>query len=57
MEGLVDGMDRAGVLYEEEEYFVTDLLLCSDAMYAGLEILKPHLQENAEKNKIKGCLL
>ena len=56
MEGLVDGMDRAGVLYEEEEYFVTDLLLCSDAMYAGLEILKPHLPENAEKNKIKGVI-
>ena len=56
MEGLVAGMDRAGVLYEEEEYFVTDLLLCSDAMYAGLEILKPHLPENAEKNKIKGVI-
>src|SRR5699024_7931143 len=53
---LVAGMDRAGVLYEEEEYFVTDLLLCSDAMYAGLEILKPHLPENAEKNKIKGVI-
>lgn len=56
MEGLVDGMDRAGALYEEEEYFVTDLLLCSDAMYAGLEILKPYLPENAEKNKIKGVI-
>ncbi|MDY5963583.1 MAG: B12-binding domain-containing protein, partial [Peptostreptococcus porci] len=36
MDGLVDGMNKAGVLYDEEEYFVTDLLLCSDAMYAGL---------------------
>ena len=43
MDGLVDGMNRAGVLYDEEEYFVTDLLLCSDAMYAGLDVLKPHL--------------
>lgn len=43
MDGLVDGMNRASVMYEEEEYFVTDLLLCSDAMYAGLDVLKPHL--------------
>ena len=40
MKGLVDGMNRAGRLYEEEEYFVTDILLCSDAMYAGLNLLK-----------------
>ena len=43
MEGLVDGMNKASDLYDAEEYFVTDVLLCSDAMYAGLEILKPHL--------------
>ena len=42
--GLVDGMNRAGTLYEQEEYFVTDLLLCSDAMYNGLDVLKPHLK-------------
>ena len=28
MEGLVDGMGRAGKMYEEEEYFVSDILLC-----------------------------
>lgn len=50
--GLVDGMNRAGALYEEEEYFVSDLLLCSDAMYAGLAELKPHLPEE-EKNARK----
>ena len=27
MEGLVDGMNKASDLYDEEEYFVTDLLL------------------------------
>ena len=55
MEGLVDGMNKAGDLYDEEEYFVTDLLLCSDAMYSGIDILKPHLpvEENkGEKPKI-----
>ena len=31
-QGLIDGMNQASELFEEEEYFVTDLLLCSDAM-------------------------
>jgi len=43
-EGLVVGMNEAGSLYEAEEYFVPELLLCSDAMYAGLDILTPHLE-------------
>ena len=50
MEGLVDGMTRASKLYDEEEYFVTDVLLCSDAMYAGLEVLTPHLPKTEEGN-------
>ena len=53
MEGLIDGMNRAGQLFEEEEYFVTDILLCSDAMYAGLDVLKPHLPTESEDNKKK----
>ena len=54
MEGLVDGMNKASDLYDEKKYFVTDLLLCSDAMYSGIDILKPHLpvEENKEE-KIK----
>jgi len=51
-EGLSKGMEAAGVKYEEEEYFVPELLLCSDAMYAGLDILKPHIPKDGEK---KGC--
>ncbi len=47
--GLADGMERAGQLFEEEEYFIPELLMCSDAMYAGLEVLKPHLKRNEEK--------
>ena len=45
LHGLVDGMNRASEMYDQEEYFVTDLLLCSDAMYAGLDVLRPHLPE------------
>lgn len=57
MEGLVDGMNRASQLYEDEEYFVTDVLLCSDAMYEGLSILRPHLPKEEEgSNKPKAVI-
>jgi corrinoid protein of di/trimethylamine methyltransferase len=42
--GLVDGMSRAGVLFETEEYFIPELLICADAMYAGLDVLRPHIK-------------
>ena len=42
-EGLLDGMNKASDLFDAEEYFVTDILLCSDAMYAGLDVLRPYL--------------
>jgi corrinoid protein of di/trimethylamine methyltransferase len=49
--GLVTGMMRAGDLFEQEEYFIPELLLCSDAMYAGLSVLQPHLKKETEKLK------
>lgn len=51
--GLSAGMEEAGKLFEEEEYFVPELLLCSDAMYAGLDILKPHIKTNDDEVKHK----
>ncbi len=51
--GLSDGMARAGRLYEEEEYFIPELLICSDAMYAGLEVLRPHIKQSGERKKAK----
>lgn len=48
-EGLCKGMEAAGVKYEEEEYFVPELLLCSDAMYAGLDVLNPHMPRDEKK--------
>jgi corrinoid protein of di/trimethylamine methyltransferase len=44
MEGLAAGMETVGGLYEKKEYFVPELLLSSDAMYAGLDILRPHVK-------------
>ena len=42
--GLTAAMDRVGVLYDKQEYFVPELLLCSDALYTGLEVLRPHIR-------------
>jgi len=42
--GLVPGMEHVGELYEQQEYFVPELLMSADAMYAGLGILRPHME-------------
>ncbi|MBA2840396.1 corrinoid protein of di/trimethylamine methyltransferase [Methanococcus maripaludis] len=54
--GLAEGMNRAGVLYEEGEYFIPELLVCSDAMYVGLDVLKPHLKYEDSDNKFKAVV-
>lgn len=51
--GLSAGMERAGQLFEDEEYFIPELLTCSDAMYAGLDVLKPHIKGSNEGEKQK----
>jgi methanogenic corrinoid protein MtbC1 len=55
MNGLAAGMEEVGRLYEEQEYFVPELLLCADALNAGLNILKPHVQR--EDQVIKGQIV
>ncbi|MDK2854956.1 MAG: dimethylamine corrinoid protein [Bacillota bacterium] len=54
-EGLVAGMNQAGKLFEENEYFVPELLLCSDAMYAGLSVVTPHIER--EENLYLGSVV
>jgi methanogenic corrinoid protein MtbC1 len=53
MKGLAAGMDAASELYTRREYFVPELLLCSDALYAGLDILRPHIRTDYEVAKGK----
>jgi corrinoid protein of di/trimethylamine methyltransferase len=43
-QGFSKGMEVVSKLYDEEEYFIPELLLCSDAMYAGIDVLKPHIK-------------
>ena len=53
MDGLAAGMETVGGLYESQEYFVPEVLMCSDALYLGLDILKPHMKKEG-KAKARG---
>ncbi len=50
---LIPGMDRVSRLYEEEEYFLPEVLICSDCMNAGLDVVKPHLDKSSMGAPIK----
>jgi methanogenic corrinoid protein MtbC1 len=52
-DGLSAAMEKVGELYSKYEYFVPELLLCSDALYAGLEILRPHIKKGETEAKRK----
>ena len=57
IEGLADGMLEVGELYNKKEYFVPELLLCSDALYAGLDILRPAIKASGRKSEAKGSIV
>jgi len=48
MDGLAAGMEIVGELYDSNEYFVPEVLMCADALYGGLDILRPHIPEKKE---------
>ncbi len=51
------GMAYVGELYAKSEYYVTELLLCSDAMNAGVSILKPHIKGDEAKKELTGRIV
>jgi corrinoid protein of di/trimethylamine methyltransferase len=53
-EGLAAGMEVVGELFANNEYFVPEVLMCADALYAGLDILRPHVKVDESKAKLKG---
>ncbi|MBM3300573.1 MAG: corrinoid protein [Deltaproteobacteria bacterium] len=53
MNGLAAGMEIVGDLYDRQEYFVPEILMCADALYAGLDILKPHMKKDTSSH-LKG---
>jgi len=42
-DGLIAAMAEVGRLFEENEYFVPEMLVAARAMQSGLVLLKPHL--------------
>jgi dimethylamine corrinoid protein len=57
IDGLADGMIQVGDLYNKKEYFVPELLMCSDALYAGLGVLKPAIEASGRKAEAKGSIV
>jgi corrinoid protein of di/trimethylamine methyltransferase len=57
MNGLASGMIEAGERYNRKEYFVPELLLCADALYAGLDILKPAIEASGRASEVKGSIV
>lgn len=57
MDGLAEGMVAVGELYNKKEYFVPELLMCADALYAGLDILKPAIIASGRKAIVAGTVV
>jgi corrinoid protein of di/trimethylamine methyltransferase len=51
VKGLSSGMLAVGALFEKHEYFVPEVLMCADAMQAGLEVLRPCIREHTAEPK------
>jgi corrinoid protein of di/trimethylamine methyltransferase len=51
MEGLAGGMEVVSEKFDTHEYFVPETLLCAKALYAALDILKPHIKTTDEGAK------
>jgi corrinoid protein of di/trimethylamine methyltransferase len=52
-DGLAAGMEVVGTLFQKGDYFVPEVLMAADALYAGLDILKPHVKAD-DKTNVKG---
>jgi dimethylamine corrinoid protein len=57
LDGLANGMIAAGEAYNKKEYFVPELLMCADALYAGLAILKPAIEASGRQAEVKGSIV
>jgi len=57
LDGLATGMIEAGEAYNRKEYFVPELLMCADALYAGLDVLKPAIDASGRTAEVKGSIV
>jgi corrinoid protein of di/trimethylamine methyltransferase len=54
-QGMIPAMREAGQRFEDEDFFVPELLLAAHAMKAGLELIRPLLAERGAERK--GCVV
>mgnify|MGYP000987949913 CR=1 FL=1 len=54
-EGLLEGMNEVGDLFKDGEVFVPEVLISSETMNLGMEVIKPLLQEGDVK-KVGTCV-
>lgn len=53
--GLGKGMDIVGKRYENHEYFLPELVVAGEVMYAGLDVVKPLLK--GKKDESRGVIV
>ena len=53
-ETMIPAMDEVGKLFQEEEYFVPELMLAGRAMKAAMEPLRPLLAASGEAHGRRG---
>ena len=51
--GLIAGMQEVASLFARKEYYVPEVLLCSEAFYAGFDIIKPLIKNSSRKPRAK----
>lgn len=54
--GLISGMQEVAALFARKEYYVPEVLLCSEAFYAGFDIIKPLIGKSSQRSKAKVVL-
>lgn len=52
VDGLNSGMKKVSELYREKEYFLPEIIVAADSLYAALDVFKPHINKKETQSKI-----
>jgi len=55
--GVIPGLNKVGEKYEQNEYFLAELLFAADLMNKCMEILTPLLEKEAKRAPVKGKIV
>jgi len=55
IKSMSNALERVGSLYEKNEYFMSELLICGDRAKRGIDVLKPLIAK--EKDKFLGTIV